>query len=128
VKHQDANPNWPSHVEIIFKELAKSLGYEFGLRALAMSYKREILPKKFAEKDELSQDMVGVDFLITANGSKNPNIEDTLIGVSLEGLSGDYKALSLLVNWLEIRQDATSADRLAFMFLIRLCMAGQARF
>lgn len=29
VKYQDTNPNWPNHVEIIFKELAKTMGYEF---------------------------------------------------------------------------------------------------
>ncbi len=29
VQNQDANPNWPKHVENIFTEVAKVLGYEF---------------------------------------------------------------------------------------------------
>ena len=82
---------------------------------LYMSYKRKILPNKFAEKNELSQDMAGIGFLITANESKNPNIEDTLIAISLEGLKGDYRSLALLVNWLELHQDAINADRLIKM-------------
>lgn len=80
-----------------------------------MSYTRKILPSKFAEKDKLSQDMAGIGFLITAIESKNPNIEDTLIATSLEGLKGDYRSLSLLINWLEIHQDVINADRLIKM-------------
>ena len=29
VQFQDANPNWPAHVENVFKEIAEALGYEF---------------------------------------------------------------------------------------------------
>lgn len=83
--------------------------------SFSMGYKREILPIKFAEKDELSKDMAGIGFIITAHESKDPNIEDTLIAVSLEGLNGDFRSLSLLVNWLEIHRDMINADRLIKM-------------
>ena len=77
-----------------------------------MSFKRELLPEKFATKDELSKDMAAIGFLITAEPSENPNIENTLIAVSIEGLGTDLRSLSLLVNWLEIHGGAINADRL----------------
>lgn len=77
-----------------------------------MSFKRELLPKKFATKDELSKDMAAIGFLITAEPSENPNIENTLIAVSIEGLGTDLRSLSLLVNWLEIHGSSINADRL----------------
>ncbi len=80
-----------------------------------MSFKRENLPSQFATKDELSKDMAAIGFLITAEGSENPNIENTLIAASIEGLQGDLRTLSLLVNWLEIHHAAINADRLTKM-------------
>ncbi len=82
-----------------------------------MSFSRKILPKQFAIGDALSKDMAGLGFIITAEMSVNPNIENTLIAVSIEGLRGDYRSLSLLVNWLEIHQGSINADRLIRMIL-----------
>ncbi|MBC7419115.1 MAG: hypothetical protein H7328_00155 [Bdellovibrio sp.] len=80
-----------------------------------MSFKREILPQHFAEKEQLSKDMASIGFLVTALPSNNPNIENTIIAVSIEGLNGDLRSLSLLVNWLEIHRGAINADRLIKM-------------
>jgi hypothetical protein len=82
-----------------------------------MAFKRVILPKEFASKHDLSRDMAGLGFLITAEAAMNPNIENTLIAVSIEGLNGDYRSLSLLVSWLSIHHQAINADRLVKMLI-----------
>lgn len=84
-----------------------------------MAFKRVILPNDFASKHDLSKDMAGLGFLITAEGATNPNIENTLIAVAIEGLNGDYRSLSLLVSWLSIHHQAINADRL-FKMLSKL--------
>jgi hypothetical protein len=80
-----------------------------------MSFKREILPRKFSSLDDLSKDMAGLGFLITSEPSENPNIEDTILAVSIEGLKGEHRSLSLLVNWLEVHSGALNANRLIRM-------------
>jgi hypothetical protein len=43
----------------------------------------------------------------------DPNIEDTLLAASVEGLvHEDYRVLSMLVTWLEIHGAWNNADRL----------------
>ena len=56
--------------------------------------------------------------LFAEHPSKNPNIENTLVAASLEGVDGqDYRALSLLVDWLEIHGERINADRLSHLVL-----------
>ena len=83
-----------------------------------MSYNRAIVPAAYASKDALTKDMVGIGFLFAEHGSKNPNIENTLIAASLEGVDGeDYRTLSLLVDWLEIHSERINTDRLTHLVL-----------
>lgn len=81
-----------------------------------MSYSRAIIPQAYATKDVLTADMVGIGMLFAEHPSKNPNIENTLIGASLEGVDGrDYRTLSLLTDWLEIHSERINADRLTHL-------------
>lgn len=83
-----------------------------------MSYNRAIAPEVYSSKDALTKDMVGIGMLFAERGSKNPNIENTLVAASLEGVEGqDYRALSLLVDWLEIHMERVNADRLIQLVL-----------
>ena len=78
-----------------------------------MSYNRAIVPETYPSKDELTRDMVGIGMLFAEHPKKNPNIENTLIAASLEGVEGeDYRTLSLLVDWLQIHIERINADRL----------------
>lgn len=83
-----------------------------------MGYNRAIVPQSYSSKEVLTSDMVGIGMLFADHGSKNPNIENTLLAASVEGVEGqDYRTLSLLVDWLEIHGDRTNADRLIHLVL-----------
>lgn len=77
-----------------------------------MVYKRNILPLSYATGDKLTEHLIGIGFRLFGHPTPNPNIEDTLIAASLEGMKGDFRTLSLLVDWLEIHGDKILADRL----------------
>lgn len=78
-----------------------------------MGYNRSIVPPTYQSKDSLTADMVGIGMLFAERGSKHPNIENTLVATSLEGIDGeDLRALSLLVDWLEIHSERINANRL----------------
>lgn len=78
-----------------------------------MSFKRQFLPSSFPKGDELTSNMysIGMRFAIKAP-KEEPNIEDTLIAASIEGMNGDYRALSLLVDWIDIHYERINVDRL----------------
>ena len=83
-----------------------------------MSFSRAMVPETYPSREALTADMVGIGMLFAEHGSKNPNIENTLVAASLEGVDGqDYRALSLLVDWLEIHGDRINADRLIHLVL-----------
>lgn len=64
--------------------------------------------------DELSAAMagIGMNFAVSARAT-NPNIEDTLLFASIEGMEhGDLRALAVLVTWFGIHGSWLNADRL----------------
>lgn len=82
-----------------------------------MSFKRSILPQALASGEQLTSDLIGIGVLLVGNSSKNANIENTLIAASIEGLAGDGRVLSLLVDWIEIHFLRINADRLVQIIL-----------
>lgn len=78
-----------------------------------MSFKRQNVPTAFASSGLLTSQLVKIGFLFAADPApEEPNIENTLIAASLEGLNGDYRALSLLVDWISIHVGQLNVDRL----------------
>ena len=62
-----------------------------------MGFSRPIAPLRAPSHDELTADMVGIGMLFAARPSSEPNIEDTLVYASIEGMDGeDYRVLSIL--------------------------------
>src|SRR5580658_4723982 len=77
-----------------------------------MGFKRTILPKQLSNGEQLSCDLAGIGMLVAATPSKSPNIENTVFAASVEGIGGDLRTLSLLVDWLDLHSDRLNADRL----------------
>lgn len=77
-----------------------------------MGFKRAIHPENFSQGDQLSSDLAGIGILLAASPSEFPNIENTLLAASLEGMAGDLRVLALLVHWLDVHSDRVNADRL----------------
>ena len=77
-----------------------------------MSFKRVVTPGIFAVGEDLTRDLIGIGFRLTGTKRKNPNIENTLIAASIEGMQGDLRVLSLLVDWIEIHSLRINVDRL----------------
>lgn len=65
------------------------------------------------DQQKLNTDLVGIGMNFGANGSENPNIEDTILRASIEGLEyDDLRVLSVLTTWLEVHFAALNVDRL----------------
>jgi hypothetical protein len=77
-----------------------------------MGFQRTISPKTYKSGPDLTADMIGIGMAFAGDGSVDPNIEDTLIAASIEGIKGDYRVLSLLTDWLDIHIKIVNADRL----------------
>ncbi len=62
----------------------------------------------------LTSDLVGIGFRLASHSPKEePNIEDTLVAASIEGMvREDFRVLALLVDWLSIHLDRVNVDRL----------------
>jgi hypothetical protein len=57
--------------------------------------------------------LVGIGMAFAMDGAPNPNIEDTLLAASIEGMEGgDLRVLSVLMTWLEVHAAWINADRL----------------
>src|SRR6266496_3977661 len=79
----------------------------------AMAHRRAIAPAQAASGDELTADLVGIGMLVGGEGSRDPNIEDTLLFASVEGMErGDLRVLAVLVTWFEIHAGRVNVDRL----------------
>ena len=65
----------------------------------------------------LTEELIGIGFLFGQGGGRASNIEDTLIAASIEGIEGDYRVLSMLVDWLDIHLFNVNADRLIKLVL-----------
>jgi hypothetical protein len=63
--------------------------------------------------DELTSAMVGIGLLFAAKATRDPNIEDTLLAASAEGMDRhDLRVLAMLVTWLAVHHARINADRL----------------
>jgi hypothetical protein len=81
-----------------------------------MGFKRTLGPPALIEGDALTAAMVGIGMNFAAPPALNPNIEDTLLAASAEGLDHeDFRVLSVLVSWLDIHAAWINADRLTIL-------------
>jgi hypothetical protein len=78
-----------------------------------MGFKREIQPKTLLGGADLTRALVGIGILFTGAAASDPNIEDTLLAASVDGLERhDLRLLAVLVTWLEVHHPWLNADRL----------------
>lgn len=82
-----------------------------------MVFKRTLLPDSFPTGDSLTSNFIGIGFRLNGTPNWNANIEDTLIAASIEGVAGDGRVLSLLVDWMGVHYTRVNADRLVQMVL-----------
>ncbi len=54
-----------------------------------MAHSRAIAPAQSPSGDALTADLVGIGLLVGGEGSRDPNIEDTLLFASVEGMERD---------------------------------------
>lgn len=81
-----------------------------------MAFKRLTCPRLTLEGEALTAAMVGVGMAFAAEATLNPNIEDTLLAASIEGMEhDDFRVLAMLMTWLEVHAAWINADRLTFL-------------
>jgi hypothetical protein len=77
-----------------------------------MSFKRIQYLDEYPFGNELTNKLIGIGFKLSGSPEINPNIEDCLIAAAIEGMSGDFRTLSLLTDWFEIHHKFVNIDRL----------------
>ncbi len=78
-----------------------------------MGHSRALAPARAPSADALTADMVGMGMLVGGEGSHDPNIEDTLLFASFEGMEhGDLRVLAVLATWFGVHSGRVNADRL----------------
>ena len=78
-----------------------------------MAHSRALAPALAPSTDALTADMVGIGMLVGGEGSRDPNIEDTLLFASVEGMErGDLRVLAVLVTWIGVHSGRVNAGRL----------------
>ncbi len=78
-----------------------------------MAYRRAATSTELLQGDKLTSAMVGIGMLFTAKAARDPNIEDTLLAASVEGMErDDLRVLAILVTWLGVHHSWMNADRL----------------
>ncbi|HOX58023.1 MAG TPA: hypothetical protein PLC99_14140 [Verrucomicrobiota bacterium] len=78
-----------------------------------MPYKRPTSPSLLLTGSDLTKAMAGIGMAFAATPSSAPNVEDTLLAASVEGMDrDDLRVLSVLLQWLEVYQPWVNADRL----------------
>lgn len=78
-----------------------------------MAYKRAVAPAELLRGEALTAAMVGIGMNFAAEPAVQPNIEDTLLSASVEGMEGDdLRVLAVLVTWLDVHHAWINADRL----------------
>jgi hypothetical protein len=78
-----------------------------------MGFKRQILPIYEELGETLLSCYVGMGMNFSSKISKDPNIEDTVLAASIEGLEhDDLRVLSILTTWLGIHSSVLNVDRL----------------
>lgn len=78
-----------------------------------MGYKRVAAARDLPRDGDLTSAMAGIGMRFAAKPEKNPNIEDTLLAASIEGMEhDDLRVLSVLVTWIQTHHPWINADRL----------------
>jgi hypothetical protein len=78
-----------------------------------MAHSRAIAPAQSPSGHVLTADLVGIGRLVGGKGSRDPNIEDTLLFASIEGMErDDLRVLAVLVTWFGLHAAHVNADRL----------------
>ena len=77
-----------------------------------MPFSRAIEPRLQAEGD-LTRAMVGIGMAFAAKAAPDPNIEDTVLAASIDGMEhDDLRVLAVLTTWLGVHAPWLNADRL----------------
>ncbi len=77
-----------------------------------MGFKRSSALDIYPHGSHLTKMLLGIGFKMGGVAEKNPNIEDTLIAASIEGMAGDFRILGLLTDWFSIHYERVNVDRL----------------
>ena len=78
-----------------------------------MAFSRTLAPTRTPPADLLTSCMAGIGMNFTAAPSAEPNIEDTILFASIEGVEHyDLRVLAVLVTWFGIHAPWVNADRL----------------
>jgi len=78
-----------------------------------MSFKRVYSPNQYPTGLDLTRRCIAIGIRFAENPTKQePNIEETLVAASIEGVNGDYRILSLLVDWFDIHSSWVNVDLL----------------
>lgn len=78
-----------------------------------MPYSRTFEASALPEGARLTSDMAGIGMLFATEASAEPNIEDTIVAASVEGLErDDPRVLAVLTTWVGVHHPRVNADRL----------------
>ena len=78
-----------------------------------MPFSRAVAPVASLEADVLTAAMVGIGMNFAAPAARDPNIEDTLLFASMEGVENDdLRVVGALVTWFGIHASWVSVDRM----------------
>lgn len=81
-----------------------------------MTFKRVSFPSEIMKGEALTRAMVGIGMNFAASPMDQPNIEDTLLAASREGMEGDdLRVLALLTQWLGLHASWINVDRLSLI-------------
>lgn len=79
-----------------------------------MAHRRSVQPARVLEQDELTSAMIGIGMSFGGRATRDPNIEDTLLGAAVVGLDeDDLRVLAMLTTWFGIHSSYVIASRLA---------------
>ncbi len=78
-----------------------------------MAYNRTVEATVLAEGARLTSDLAGIGMLFSVPESAEPNIQDTLVAATVEGMEGDdLRVLAVTTTWLGVHGSRVNADRL----------------
>src|ERR1700675_1982604 len=78
-----------------------------------MAFSRALAPSPLVHADRLTFRMVGIGMNFAAPPVRGPNIEDTILFASIEGMDKyDLRVLAVLLTWFGIHAAWVNADRL----------------
>ncbi len=78
-----------------------------------MGFRRLTCARLALKGEALTMAMVGIGMSFSGESSQNPNIEDTLLAASIEGMEcEDLRVLAILLTWLGVHAAWINVDRL----------------